>query len=59
MSCRFPGVNDAAEFWENLRTGVESISFFSPADFLRALRKMLRKRRSRKYYLLVSARKPE
>ena len=29
MSGRFPGAANVAEFWENLRNGVESISFFS------------------------------
>jgi acyl transferase domain-containing protein len=34
MSCRFPGAINVAQFWENLRAGVESISFFSPADLI-------------------------
>jgi acyl transferase domain-containing protein/acyl carrier protein len=29
MSCRFPGAKNVDEFWQNLRDGVESISFFS------------------------------
>jgi acyl transferase domain-containing protein/acyl carrier protein len=29
MSGRFPGARNIGEFWENLRNGVESISFFS------------------------------
>lgn len=29
MSGRFPGANNIAEFWRNLRDGVESVSFFS------------------------------
>ena len=29
MACRFPGANNTAELWRNLRDGVESISFFS------------------------------
>jgi len=29
MACRFPGARNIAEFWQNLRGGVESISFFS------------------------------
>ncbi|MDF5729297.1 MAG: type I polyketide synthase, partial [Rhizonema sp. PD38] len=29
MSCRFPGAKDVDGFWQNLRDGVESISFFS------------------------------
>jgi acyl transferase domain-containing protein len=28
MACRFPGANNAAEFWQNLRNGVESLSIF-------------------------------
>ncbi|HEY0781007.1 MAG TPA: polyketide synthase, partial [Thermoanaerobaculia bacterium] len=35
LSGRFPGAPDLARFWENLRQGVESITFFS-ADELRA-----------------------
>lgn len=30
MACRFPGANNIDEFWNNLKNGVESISFFSP-----------------------------
>ncbi|RPI77069.1 MAG: SDR family NAD(P)-dependent oxidoreductase, partial [Desulfobacteraceae bacterium] len=29
MSGRFPGANNIQEFWENLKNGVESISFFT------------------------------
>lgn len=29
MSCRFPGAKSVDEFWENLRQGNETISFFS------------------------------
>jgi acyl transferase domain-containing protein/acyl carrier protein len=36
MSGRFPGANSLGEFWENLRNGVESISFFSEAELLDA-----------------------
>jgi amino acid adenylation domain-containing protein/non-ribosomal peptide synthase protein (TIGR01720 family) len=32
MSGRFPGARNIAEFWENLRNGVESISFFSEQE---------------------------
>jgi acyl transferase domain-containing protein/acyl carrier protein/predicted O-methyltransferase YrrM len=32
MSCRFPGANTLDEFWQNLRDGVESITFFSDDD---------------------------
>lgn len=29
MSCRFPGATDPQTFWENIRDGIESVSFFS------------------------------
>ncbi|HKV39763.1 MAG TPA: type I polyketide synthase, partial [Blastocatellia bacterium] len=29
MAGRFPGANDVDQFWENIRNGVESISFFA------------------------------
>ena len=32
MACRFPGARNPGEFWRNLRDGVESISFFTPAE---------------------------
>src|SRR5918996_2625022 len=32
MSCRFPGARDLDAFWNNLRNGVESISFFSEEE---------------------------
>jgi len=32
MSGRFPGANDLSQFWNNLRDGVESISFFSDEE---------------------------
>lgn len=32
MSCRFPGAMDVDAFWQNLRDGVESISFFSDEE---------------------------
>jgi|CZKH01.1.fsa_nt_gi acyl transferase domain-containing protein len=32
MSGRFPGARNLSEFWNNLRNGVESISFFSEAE---------------------------
>lgn len=28
IACRFPGAHDYAEFWHNLRSGTESITFF-------------------------------
>lgn len=36
MSCRFPGARNAEIFWQNLRDGVESITFFSDEE-LRAV----------------------
>src|SRR5215471_17614364 len=36
MSGRFPGARNVAEFWENLRNGVESISFFTPEQMASA-----------------------
>ncbi len=32
MSGRFPGAKNVEEFWQNIREGVESISFFSEAE---------------------------
>jgi acyl transferase domain-containing protein len=31
---RFPGARNTGEFWQNLRDGVESISFFTPEELL-------------------------
>jgi len=36
MAGRFPGARNVAEFWENLRNGVESIRSFSDAELLTA-----------------------
>ncbi|MBD2592896.1 SDR family NAD(P)-dependent oxidoreductase [Nostoc spongiaeforme FACHB-130] len=36
MSGRFPGANDIPEFWENLCSGVESISTFTDAELIAA-----------------------
>jgi acyl transferase domain-containing protein/acyl carrier protein len=36
MSCRFPGANDIEAFWENLRQGIESITFFSREELIAA-----------------------
>jgi len=36
MAGRFPGAADLAELWQNLRNGVESISFFGDAELLAA-----------------------
>ncbi len=36
LAGRFPGARNVAELWENLRQGVESISFFDDAELLRA-----------------------
>jgi len=32
MACRFPGAKNIAEFWANLKNGVESISFLSEEE---------------------------
>ncbi|UED72197.1 type I polyketide synthase [Brevibacillus sp. DP1.3A] len=32
MACRFPGASDLAGFWNNLKDGVESITFFSEEE---------------------------
>jgi amino acid adenylation domain-containing protein len=32
LAARFPGADDIAEFWENLKNGVESIQFFSSEE---------------------------
>jgi amino acid adenylation domain-containing protein len=36
MAGRFPGARDIDEFWENLKNGVESISFFSDEELEQA-----------------------
>ncbi len=36
MAVRAPGVRNLAEFWRNLRDGVESIKFFTDAELLAA-----------------------
>ena len=36
MAGRFPGARDLAEFWRNLRAGVESITFFTDEELLAA-----------------------
>ena len=36
MAGRFPGARNIEEFWKNLRDGVESISFFSDEELIRA-----------------------
>ena len=36
MAGRFPGAANVAELWSNLRDGVESISYFSEEEMLRA-----------------------
>ena len=35
MAGRFPGARNLAEFWENLKGGVESIRFFTPEELAR------------------------
>jgi len=34
MSCRFPGAENIELFWQNLRDGVESVSFFSEQELI-------------------------
>ncbi|MDZ7335181.1 MAG: type I polyketide synthase, partial [candidate division KSB1 bacterium] len=36
MSGRFPGARNVAEFWRNIKNGVESISFFSEEELIEA-----------------------
>jgi len=36
MSGRFPGAKNIIEFWQNLRSGVESVSFFSDEELKQA-----------------------
>ena len=36
MSCRFPGAPNVQLFWQNLKDGVESISFFSDEELMEA-----------------------
>lgn len=36
MSCRFPGGNNLDAFWENIKNGVESISFFTQEELIAA-----------------------
>jgi acyl transferase domain-containing protein len=34
MGCRFPGARNVESFWDNLRRGVESVTFFSDEELL-------------------------
>ncbi|MED2253671.1 SDR family NAD(P)-dependent oxidoreductase [Brevibacillus parabrevis] len=36
MDCKFPKANDANQFWDNLKNGVEGISFFSEEEMLQS-----------------------
>jgi acyl transferase domain-containing protein/acyl carrier protein len=36
LAGRFPGARDAGQFWDNLRNGVESVTFFSDEEMLAA-----------------------
>ncbi|HLP59445.1 MAG TPA: beta-ketoacyl synthase N-terminal-like domain-containing protein, partial [Candidatus Deferrimicrobium sp.] len=36
MAGRFPGAKNIAQFWENLKNGVESITFFTKEELLAA-----------------------
>jgi myxalamid-type polyketide synthase MxaB len=42
ISCRFPGAKDVNAFWQNLRDGVESISFFSNDELEQGDQSLLR-----------------
>lgn len=34
MTCRFPKAKNLDEFWQNLRDGVESVSFFTNEELV-------------------------
>ncbi|NJO16202.1 MAG: acyltransferase domain-containing protein [Thioploca sp.] len=34
LSCRFSGANDSDAFWQNLRGGIESVTFFSDEELI-------------------------
>ena len=34
MSCRFPGADNTSEFWENIKNGKNSISYFSEEELI-------------------------
>ncbi len=36
IACRFPGANNSDEFWNNLKNGVEAISFFSEEEVIKS-----------------------
>src|SRR4051794_1566272 len=36
VSCRFPGARNVDQFWENICSGVESISFFTEEELIAA-----------------------
>jgi acyl transferase domain-containing protein/acyl carrier protein len=36
MACRLPGADTVEAFWQNLRGGVESVSFFTPEELAQA-----------------------
>jgi acyl transferase domain-containing protein/surfactin synthase thioesterase subunit len=36
MACRFPGAETTAEFWQNLRHGIESVTFFADDELIAA-----------------------
>ena len=36
MACRFPGADGVEAFWQNLREGVESVTFFSDEELMKA-----------------------
>lgn len=36
MSCRFPGADNIEQFWQNLKNGIESVTFFSDEELINA-----------------------
>ncbi len=34
LACRFPGAANAGQFWQNIRQGVESVSFFTDEELM-------------------------
>jgi len=36
MACRFPGADGPEEFWNNLKNGIESITFYTPEEAIKA-----------------------
>ncbi|MDX8400843.1 MAG: type I polyketide synthase [Gallionellaceae bacterium] len=36
MACRLPGADGPEQFWDNLKNGIESITFYTPEDAIKA-----------------------